>query len=499
MTDKKNGKADSNAERIGDGAGFKGPYVLLHGVDNVTEEEFAQGDRCIEDILAGSARFHKDRFPVTVESETGWHFLPDDLFQYFLERLDQSGFDCDLAVMLCNILIKSTRWNNLDYKVDRFLDHAFRDRWFDVDSTSDRFGHRHECKLKPGLTAADCDEQLLRFVCHVAICHKVYGPSYATISTNYYLDMVSQIRPDMVNSLKKHGTGNLPAELASVSNDLFKAKANDAFGTLKITALADTAACYERILHWLCSVIVHEDFPHSYAIEFKGPTKIWLPIRGLPRKGINQLFACAARFTELHPLLEIYACLAMREDEFYTCLSDEDCALPGSFAVFALGMADTRWIPLVCDYLKMCDDEHSSLQVKFVRDMLLKWGINSQTVEVLVYAVLSTQSLTGFKALAEPAACRESLEALLEARTHLSDWLTHLDYDDDDPFDDEYDCDDDDDANAMHSSSPDRGLEDRLWEDIKFAIWGRKALTSPQTICSNAPEQLRSLYADLLL
>ena len=45
--------------------------------------------------------------------------------------------------------------------------------------------------------------------------------------------------------------------------------------------------------------------------------------------------------------MERYARLAMRQYEQYTNLSDEQCALPGSFAVFALGMLGQEWRQLV--------------------------------------------------------------------------------------------------------------------------------------------------------
>ena len=32
--------------------------------------------------------------------------------------------------------------------------------------------------------------------------------------------------------------------------------------------------------------------------------------------------------------------------------------MPGTFAVFALGLYDEKYHPLVCDYLSICDGEH---------------------------------------------------------------------------------------------------------------------------------------------
>ena len=50
-----------------------------------------------------------------------------------------------------------------------------------------------------------------------------------------------------------------------------------------------------------------------------------------------------------------YARLAMREFEWYQNLADEACAMPGTFAVFALGLEGPQWCSLVCDYLDLCE------------------------------------------------------------------------------------------------------------------------------------------------
>ena len=91
--------------------------------------------------------------------------------------------------------------------------------------------------------------------------------------------------------------------------------------------------------------------------------------------------------------MERYARLAMRQYEQYTNLSDEQCALPGSFAVFALGMLGQEWWQLVWDYLDLCDDEHSHLQEKFLREYVKQFGFTADTVPVFVRGVLSMQNM----------------------------------------------------------------------------------------------------------
>ena len=192
----------------------------------------------------------------------------------------------------------------------------------------------------------------------------------------------------MVKKLKENGTGRLPLHLKKRKTDHFTASANDAFAIIRITARDSTEECYGEVLDYLCELLEQEDFPHSYAVEFKGPEKRYLPITGLPKKGINQLCACAVQYPSLHSLLERYARLAMRQYEQYTNLSDEQCALPGSFAVFALGMLGQEWRQLVWDYFDLCDDEHSRLQEKFLREYVKQFGFTADTVSIFVRGLL---------------------------------------------------------------------------------------------------------------
>ena len=197
----------------------------------------------------------------------------------------------------------------------------------------------------------------------------------------------------MVKQLKTHGSGKLPPNIQKRKTKHLTASANDAFATIRITARDCTEGCCDEALSYLVEVLEQPEFPRSYSIEFRGPEKLYLPIPGLPKKGVNQLFACAVRYPRLHVRMESYARLAMQEDEMYQNLSDEICALPGTFAVFALGLEGPKWWGLVCDYLDRCDDEHSSLQEKFIHAFFKKYGFTAQSLPVLVHGVQSMQNL----------------------------------------------------------------------------------------------------------
>ena len=129
------------------------------------------------------------------------------------------------------------------------------------------------CTVWPELRPEDVDENLLRFTCYVAVCYTVYGASYNTITTEHYLDLVSQLRPDMVKQLKTNGSGKLPKDIQRRKTEHFTASANDAFATIRITARDSTEECYAEILDYLCAVLEQEGFPRSYSVEFRGKEK----------------------------------------------------------------------------------------------------------------------------------------------------------------------------------------------------------------------------------
>ena len=321
----------------------------------------------------------------------------------------------------------------------------------------------------PELRPEDVDENLLRFTCYVAVCYTVYGASYNTVTTDHYLNLVFQLRPDMVKQLKTAGSGKLPKAIQLRKMEHFTASANDAFATIRITARDSTEECYAEILDYLCAVLEQEEFPRSYSVEFRGKEKIYLPIPGLPKKGVNQLFAYAVQHPNLHPAMERYARLAMREFEWYQNLADEACAMPGSFAVFALGLEGEPWAPLVAEYLDLCDDEHSSLQGKFLHALIRKFGFQSWTLGVLVRGALSMQWLEPAKEFHSLIANAESLDALLTVKRRFSAYL-------------------------LPEEDKDPKFRAIAWQRLLWAIWGSSSENGGSKVIKSAPKELKEKY-----
>ncbi|OUQ33283.1 DUF6138 family protein [Faecalibacterium sp. An122] len=443
-------------------------YYLIHKPDTFPEV-LAEADLCIQDILNGTARENHAGFPSVVRNHKGTPFLPSQLLERYLSNLPLKGFPYEEAVAFCDSLRRLAGWKEIDYTLEHYIKKQVQERYFEAGEKEDYFSPYPPCTVRPELPPEDVDDGLLHFACYVAVCHTVYGASYDSITTEHILGLVSQLCPAMVKELKTHGSGKLPPNIQKRKTTHLTASANDAFAAIRITARDCGEGACEEALTYLIEVLEQPAFPRSYSIEFRGPEKIYLPIPGLPRKGINQLFACAVRYPRLHVRMENYARLAMREDEWYQNLADQACAMPGTFAVFALGLEGQKWWRLVCDYLDCCDDEHSSLQEKFIHTFFKKYGFTAQSLPVLVHGVQSMQNLKPAKEFRTLIANEESLDALLEMKTHLEYYLPD------------------------ESRSDKRALA-YLWRDVLWAIWGSSSENGGSKVIKSAPKDLKEKY-----
>ena len=451
--------------------GVHGRYYLIHKPDT-NPEVLEHADQCIQDVLNGTAKENHSGYPVVVRNQNGTPFLPSQLLERYLSKLPLKGFPCEEAVTFCDALRRLAGWKEIDHTLRQYIEKQVRDRYFEVGEKEDYFSVYPPCTVWPELRPEDVDEGLLRFACYVAVCYTVYGLSFEYLTTEHILGLVSQLRPDMVKELKTNGSGKLPPNIQKRKTKHLTASANDAFATIRITARDCTEGCCDEALSYLVEVLEQPEFPRSYSIEFRGPEKLYLPIPGLPKKGVHQLFACAVQYPNLHPAMERYARLAMQEDEMYQNLSDEICALPGTFSVFALGLEGEQWAPLVCDYLDRCDDEHSSLQGKFLHALIRKFGFQPWTLKVLVRGALSMQWLEPAKEFCSQIANAESLDALLAVKRCFSAYL-------------------------LPEENGDPKFRAIAWQILLRAIWGKDSENGGARAIKAAPPELRERYLEI--
>lgn len=341
-------------------------------------------DKCIEAIQTGKARVSKTKAKQGYPSYPcfnieGKAILVEAALEYFLYDLQTLGFVSKKAEEFTDKMRVLCGWQwEVDRTLKTWIEKIIRNRFF-YDAGESKY--EHKWILKTEEMEYPLPEEYLKFACFVAVCFTRYGHSEDKSFSEEILSFVSALGSSLPAEIKKRGSGLIPIEILECKTKEYSCVANDVFATIKITVKKQGEESYAGILDYLCRLLEF-GFAKSYAIEFRGPNKTYLPIKKLPKKGVNQLFANAVEYPSLQDKIEKYARLAMKEFEWYHNLEGEFCAMPGSFAVFALGLRDEKYHPLVCDYLLLCDGEHQSIQGEFVLAYIEKNGFTEKGQEL---------------------------------------------------------------------------------------------------------------------
>lgn len=349
-------------------------------------------DSCVDSILNESIRVSKTKAEKGYPSypcfkSEGREILIDAVLEYYLGELAKNGFNFDKAKCFSELMRKLCGWKwDVDRTLYSWIERVICEPFFYKENKDWTGG---EWILKPGEPSYKLSDDYLNFACFIAVNFAKYGDQSRTKDI---FTFVTALGSDLPAKLKKHGSGNFPKDILNYKDNVLSCVANDVFATIKITLKEESEESYKTILNFICRLL-ELDFPRSYSIDFRSPVKNYIPIKGLPKKGVNQLFANAICYKSLHNQIEKYARLAMREWEWYNNLEDEYCAMPGTFAVFALGMCDEKYNNLICDYLKICDGEHQDIHGKFVLAYIEKYGFTEETLKIYDLCEVNIQHL----------------------------------------------------------------------------------------------------------
>ena len=200
----------------------------------------------------------------------------------------------------------------------------------------------------------------------------------------------------------KKGTGNLPENIIHYKDSDIECDANDVFATITIKIKQESAATYDKALDFIIALL-KTDFPRSYEIKFssKAP-KQFLDIKGIAKSPTHRFFAQALQYEELHSKIAAYAEVAMREFEWYNDVEEgEKSCMPGSYAVFGLGLISEEYFPLVSKYFELLDDEHQMVHKYFVSALIDRYGVNENSLPLICQGITSAQFDMVFKNLAK--------------------------------------------------------------------------------------------------
>ena len=212
----------------------------------------------------------------------------------------------------------------------------------------------------------------------------------------------------------KKGTGNLPDNLIHYKDDDIECDANDVFATITIKIKQESAATYDKALDFIIALL-KTDFPRSYEIKFssKAP-KLFLNIKGIAKSSTHRFFAQALQYEELHSKIAAYAEVAMREFEWYNDVEEgEKSCMPGSYAVFGLGLISEEYFPLVSKYFELLDDEHQMVHKYFVSALIDRYGMNEKSLPLICQGITSAQFDMIFKNLAKELENPEKKQLLI--------------------------------------------------------------------------------------
>lgn len=379
--------------------------------------------------------------------------LASGVLEFVLFRVPADEFDAEVAKAFVEQARQLLGWAEIGYTLRCWAETRLCEGWFHNAGTRWQKEWVRNAEMDP----SSLPPAFFDFACYVALGELKYGPSYAFVTANEIFGWVTALGSDLPARLKRDGSGALPPALARFRTDTVTGTANDALAVIRLRVLEESEEAYASALGYLIELLTTTDFPRTYALEFRGPTKTYLPIKGLPKKGVHQFFAAAAAYPGLRPALERYARAAMGEFEWYRNLEGEHCAMPGTFAVFALGLAAPTYSPLVCEYLRLVDGEHHSVHGKFVEAYVAEHGFTPEAIAYLVACASNIQHLRLPATSRSQVANQASLEALLAAKVELGD--------------------------------------DGLFSYTRYAIWGGPATRDGRhEVIRKAPAGLRPLY-----
>ena len=222
----------------------------------------------------------------------------------------------------------------------------------------------------------------------------------------------------------KEGTGILPNDLIHYKDSDIECDANDVFAEISVKIKQESAMAYDKALDFIIALL-KADFPASYHIKFssKAP-KQFLDIKGIAKSPTHRFFAQALQYEELRPKLVAYAEVAMKEFQWYSDVEEgEKSCMPGSYAVFGLGLIGEEYFPLVSQYFALLDDEHQMIHKYFVSALIDRYGVNEKSLPLICQGITSAQFDMVFKNLEKEMEKPENKELLAKFLKEKEDFF----------------------------------------------------------------------------
>ncbi|WP_103104993.1 DUF6138 family protein [Brevibacillus reuszeri] len=241
------------------------------------------------------------------------------------------------------------------------------------------YGYEWIIKEQPERQAVDPGE--IEFFLYVALQVGITQPD----TRKKYLELAVQLGSKRAEDYLKVGSGKFTSkhrgELVECSN-------NDVTQTIDIRILSEEEKAYEEALDYIISLL-RQDFPKGYKLKLKSSQKHLLPMKNLAKSKLHQFFANALKFPALFPKIAEYAEIAMEEFAWYGDVEPgEKSVMPGTYAVFGLGLYSDAYFPLVCRYMELVDSEHQLAQDNYAEAFIEAHGVKAAHMPTIVSILL---------------------------------------------------------------------------------------------------------------
>ena len=263
-------------------------------------------------------------------------------------------------------------------------------------------GEDDDYSLKKGITPEKVDAHKLNLFVAQALWHIKYK-EYSWDVEDACEDLeraAKELGSKKAAMYLKEGTGILPNELIHYKDSEVECDANDVFAEISVKIKQESATAYDKALDFIITLL-KADFPASYYIKFSSKaSKQFLDIKGIAKSPTHRFFAQALQYEELRPKLVAYAEAAMKEFQWYNDVEEgEKSCMPGSYAVFGLGLIGEEYFPLVSQYFSLLDDEHQMIHKYFVSAFIDRYGVNEKSLPLICQGITSAQFDMVFKNL----------------------------------------------------------------------------------------------------
>ncbi|MBE1553971.1 DUF6138 family protein [Sporosarcina limicola] len=281
--------------------------------------------------------------------------------------------------------------------------HSVETRWGQAEHT-----------IKEGIDLTAMEPQQMELVLQTAILIIKYEPNYCRQNGLDLLERLKELGSRQAVKVIKEGSGTLPAEDIRYKDEQIECQAHDVFSIITIRIKEECSDSYAKGLDFICRLL-EKGFFRSYQIRLKSQAKNIVSVPGLAKSQTHRFFANALQYEELHPKLETYARLAMMEYEWYEDTEGEKNCMPGTYAVFGLGLSNRRYFSLVEAYMERVDDEHQSVSSAFAGAFIMQYGIDETTLPTMAACLLSSHDgkFSKYRANFETAANLQALAGIM--------------------------------------------------------------------------------------